>query len=76
MASSSESGKKMIATDMGNLTSDFHNLFGEVSDLKEELGKKTIVSKYHIFPFRLIKLHIVLHILVYKFMYACFFFFF
>ncbi|GIX92567.1 nesprin-1 [Caerostris extrusa] len=37
MATSSESGKKMISTDMENLTSDFHNLFIEIADLKEEL---------------------------------------
>lgn len=38
MATSSESGKKMISTDMENLTSDFQNLFIEIADLKEELG--------------------------------------
>ncbi|CAL1291409.1 unnamed protein product [Larinioides sclopetarius] len=37
MATSSESGKKMISTDMENLTADFQNLFIEIADLKEEL---------------------------------------
>ncbi|XP_054713817.1 LOW QUALITY PROTEIN: muscle-specific protein 300 kDa-like [Uloborus diversus] len=37
MATSSESGKKMIATDVENLTSDFQNLFVEITDLKDEL---------------------------------------
>ncbi|KFM65651.1 Nesprin-1, partial [Stegodyphus mimosarum] len=42
MASSSENGKKMISTDMENLTSDFQNLFIEIADLKEELDNLCI----------------------------------
>lgn len=39
MSTSTDSGKKMIASDMDNLKSDFENLFVEITDLKNELGK-------------------------------------
>lgn len=42
MAASTDSGKKMISSDMDNLKSDFENLFVEITDLKEELGNKLI----------------------------------
>ena len=39
IAASTESGKKMILSDIENLKVDFENLFTEITDLKEELGK-------------------------------------
>lgn len=38
IANSTESGKKMILSDIENLKVDFENLFVEIGDLKEELG--------------------------------------